>query len=333
MNTMLSTSPAPPPTARQIPWISNDWRTAMLRAGLRALGALWPSLAVRAVDRLWFTPPRIPLRSDAADFLASGERLAFRVHGREVVGQAWGHGPAVLLVHGWGGHSGQMTAFVQPLLAAGLRVVAFDAPGHGASAPSRLGGRRVSFLEFAAALREVAAACGPVAGLIAHSSGCASTALAIRDGWTPPPRLVFIAPFVFPDRYTEPFAASLGVSARVMAAFRARVERRFARPWSDFDITGLPQVATLPPLLLVHDQDDAEVPAADSQALARAWPQVRWLGTAGLGHRKLLRDPSVVAAAVASIAQAAGIVREAAGTPSRSRGELDRYFEACGNYC
>lgn len=323
-------------TERNIPWIPRDWRTGLLRAGMRTLCTLAPALAVRVVDRLWFTPPRLPLRPEAADFLRSGQALSFRVHDRHVAAWSWGPDdagtPTVLLVHGWGGHAGQLQAFVAPLLAAGYRVVAFDAPAHGGSAPSRLGGRRVSFLEFAAALREVAATTGPIAGLIAHSSGCTAVALAIRDGWSPPPRLAFVAPFVFPDAYAAPFARMLGISARVMAAFRAAVERRFERPWSDFDIPNLPQAATVPPLLLVHDREDAEVPFADGEVLAAAWPQTRLTATRGLGHRRLLRDAAVVQRVVGFVAEAAPDVVAAAHeddwSPADARGELDRHFEA-----
>ncbi len=318
-------------TERTIPWIPRDWRTGLLRAGMRTLCALAPALAVRVVDRLWFTPPRLRLRPEAVDFLRSGQTLSFRVHDRHVAAWSWGEGPTVLLVHGWGGHAGQLQAFVAPLLAAGYRVVAFDAPAHGASGPSRLGGRRVSFLEFAAALREVAAGTGPIAGLIAHSSGCTATALAIRDGWLPPRRLAFVAPFVFPDAYAVPFAQVLGISARVMAAFRAAVERRFERAWSDFDIQNLPQAAAVPPLLLVHDREDAEVPFADGEALAAAWPQTRLVATRGLGHRKLLRDASVVQRVVGFIAEAAAktvpFADEEDWSPSDARGELDRHFQ------
>ncbi|MFC3551837.1 alpha/beta hydrolase [Lysobacter cavernae] len=336
MNTTSLPVPEARSTARRIPWIQDDWRTASLRTGMQALSTLAPPLAVRIVDRLWFTPPRLPLRPEAAEFLARGERLSFRVHGRHVAGWAWGQGPTVLLVHGWGGRAAQMCAFVEPLLAAGLRVLAFDAPAHGESDSSRLGGRRVSFIEFAAALREVARAGAPVIGLIAHSSGCTATALAIRDGWAPPPRLVFLAPFVFPDRYSAPFAAAVGASAAVMAAFRARTEQRLRRPWSDFDMPGLPQNFTVPPLLLVHDGDDLEVPITDSRALAKAWPRARLLSTSGLGHRKLLREPSVVAVAVAAMTEAAESTAADAPaeySPAQSRGELDRYFqqaEFCG---
>jgi hypothetical protein len=56
------------------------------------------------------------------------------------------------------------------------------------------------------------------------------------------------------------------------------------------------RVAT-PPLLLVHDRQDAETGWSDSAAIARAWPRSRLVTTGGLGHRRLLRAPAVVAEA------------------------------------
>ena len=50
---------------------------------------------------------------------------------------AWGAGPSVLLVHGWEGRGAQLGALVDPLVAAGYRVVALDGPAHGDS-PGRL---------------------------------------------------------------------------------------------------------------------------------------------------------------------------------------------------
>ena len=55
-----------------------------------------------------------------------------------------GAGPRILLVHGWGGHAARLRRYVRPLNAAGFRVVAFDAPGHGGS-----GGGPVSLPEIA----------------------------------------------------------------------------------------------------------------------------------------------------------------------------------------
>lgn len=307
-------------------WLKQDWRLGVVRGGMKALSRLSPSLAALAVDRLWFSAPRTQPNAEARVRLQAGTRTLHRVDGREVVAWHWGEGPSVVLMHGWGGHAGQLHAFVEPLLAAGYRVVAFDAPAHGASAPSRHGGKRVTFFEMAEALRTVAADAGPLAGVIAHSGGCAVVALALRDGWAAPAKLAFVSPFAQPSTAFAPFARGIGASEEAMTRFVRQVETRFQRPWSDFDITGLPALRVVPPLLLVHDRGDREVAFAHSEAIARTWPDARLVPTRGLGHRKLLREPGVVER-VAGFFGPARKPAAPAAVPADARNELDRYFE------
>src|SRR5690606_39699556 len=298
-------------------WATQFVRYDQRRRGLRAESRLAPARAVDMFDRVWFTPPRTRPGSEGRLWLARGQPLDIRVHGHPVRAWAWGAGPTVLLVHGWGGNAGQMHALGGALLERGLRVVGFDAPAHGASGPSRMGGRRVSMIEIADALRVVAAAAGPLAGLVAHSGGCTATALALREGWTGPERMAFVAPFALPSMAIEPFGRAIGASAPVTARFRDRVERRFGRPWTGFDIPPLPGLRDLPPLLLVHDRDDREVPWFHGQAVAQAWPGARLLATPGLGHRRVLRYAP-------SLSQLAGLLSQQAAPRPRPAPALSR---------
>jgi predicted ATPase len=55
-------------------------------------------------------------------------------------------------------------------------------------------------------------------------------------------------------------------------------------------------------MLVIHDQDDREVPWADGAAIAAAALDARLVTTHGLGHRRILRDPSVIEASVDFVA-------------------------------
>src|SRR5512140_1656761 len=147
---------------------------AVLPGAIRLLARLSPALAARAGARLFLRVPRVPRpRGEAAAFLASGESSPVPHAGRRLAAWTWGRGPAVVLVHGWGGRVAQMRAFVPSLVAAGHRVVVFDGPAHGAS-----GGRSTSIPAFADAIAAVVRATGARA-VIAHSMGGASTLLAV----------------------------------------------------------------------------------------------------------------------------------------------------------
>ena len=280
-----------------------------LTATLRLLGRTAPGLAARLADRMFFTPPR-PRPSRGDSVLRRGQRFALRVEGRGVVGWKWGHGPAVVLLHGWGGHSGQLTSFVAPLLSRGLSVVALDAPGHGRSARGLS-----SAVQFARALHALVESRGPVHGVVAHSLGGCAVALAARDG-LPVARVVLIASPVDPPAWVEPFAARFGIAPEVVDLMKRRSERRLGFLWEHLRVPAL--VARLrQPLLVIHDRHDREVPLTDGAAIAAAWPGGRLLETAGLGHNRVLRDPEVVAQAVAFVAEDAPAVTCSCGGHAR----------------
>jgi pimeloyl-ACP methyl ester carboxylesterase len=255
-----------------------------------ALERTAPTVGARWAERLWFTVPS----GRAARPPEGGVPFDVRWRGRELRGWTWGSGPTVYLVHGWGGHSGQLAGFVRPLVAAGFTVVAHDAASHGASGPGRAGRGSSDIIEFAKGLDAVAAEHGPAHAVVGHSMGAMATVLAMRHGWLGAGRLVMIAPMVDVRDAFPVFGARLGLGPRTLRRLADRVERRVAMPLDEFDIAA--HVAALQPtsLLAVHDRDDRETPYAATQTLAARWPDAELLTTHGLGHRRILRDPEVV---------------------------------------
>jgi pimeloyl-ACP methyl ester carboxylesterase len=251
-----------------------------------------PALGARWAERLWFTVPGAGGRRDR--LAPPGRPFRVQVQGRTVAGETWGEGPVIYLVHGWGGWRGQLDAVAGPLAEAGHRVVAFDALGHGDSGPGASGPGRSNILELADALTAVVAAHGPAAAVVAHSLGATATAYAMRHG-LPVGRAVFVAPMADPLPYTRTFAGRLGFGERTRTRLVRRIERRVGMPLSAFAVPDLAATMATPPLLLVHDRQDAETGWSDSDVIARAWPGARLVTTSGLGHRRILRDPAVVA--------------------------------------
>jgi pimeloyl-ACP methyl ester carboxylesterase len=208
----------------------------------------------------------------------------------------WGRGPAVLLVHGWGSRGARLASFIAPLTDARFSVVAFDAPGHGASA-----GRLSSLPQFISAILAVARELGRVEAIVAHSMGGAATTLAMARGLTAG-RLVFLAPAADPAGYSERFASVLGLSPHVLSRMKLGLERRFGMAWKDFDVLASARTMTTP-LLVFHDREDRDVAWSDGAAIAAAWPGAELVSTEGLGHRRIVQDPAVVARAVAFLAE------------------------------
>ena len=263
------------------------------RIAMRALERTAPRLGAALAERLFFTPPRTTLTPSVRETLATGRPFRVCVDEGRVSGWAWGSGPVIALVHGWGGRGGRLAApFVEPLVASGFSVVAFDAPGHGAS-----DGRLSSMPQFARALGAVAAEVGSLYGIVAHSMGGSSSTLAMAGG-VRVERAVFIAPAADPARFAQDFAKLLAVGPVALEGMRRRSEARLRFSWSDLYVPRLAARLTAP-LLVFHDRDDATVPYDEGAAIAAAWPGAELVTTTGLGHRDIVRDPDVVAQAVA----------------------------------
>ncbi|MEU8394540.1 alpha/beta fold hydrolase [Nonomuraea sp. NPDC048892] len=262
-----------------------------LRTTFAVLERVAPGPGSALAERLWCTVPRRTVRP--ANVLP-GKRITVSVNRRAVAAEIWGDGPTVYLMHGWGGSRGRFETFIPPLIKAGYRVVALDAPSHGASAPGVHGRRRAVAAEFAEALRCLIAECGPAYGIVGYSLGGAAAALVVLDG-VPAGRVALVAPMASPLAFAGTFGRVLGLGERVRAGLLERVERRNGRPMSDLDVAARAAARSeLPPLLVVHDRDDQVVDLGGAEAITKAWPRAELLRTEGLGHQRILRDPEVV---------------------------------------
>ena len=144
-----------------------------VRSVFSGLQAVSPVLAAKLAVRAMFRTRRRPGADWERGVVERAERLVVQGPMGALAVQRWGKGPLVVLVHGWNGRGSQLGAFVEPLLQAGFQVVAFDAPGHGASA-----GSTSSLVDFANAFDAVVDAVKPflqpLHGVVAHSMGGAA---------------------------------------------------------------------------------------------------------------------------------------------------------------
>ncbi len=266
----------------------------LFRIALGTFQRLWPSLAVRVACRLFLTPlpPKWLNRSKAWDPSWRVEQWPFETASLTVYSQAAApHGPVALLVHGWGGHAGQMLALAQALAAQGLRPVILEMPAHGRSA-----GAQSTLPQFARAIEYVAARLHQqghtLRALVAHSLGASASAYVASRG-LPIERLVLLAPPASQPEYTRLFAQVFGLSETTRAAMQKRIEAREGILMPQFEPAALaPRVRV--PTLVVHDRSDSITLFADGMAYAQAIRGAKLVATEGLGHRKILKDAEVL---------------------------------------
>jgi pimeloyl-ACP methyl ester carboxylesterase len=180
---------------------------------------------------------------------------------------------------------------------AGYEVVTYDAPGHGRSS-----GGHSSLPEKAAAVVAMAHHLGGVRAIIAHSAGAAAVTAALGRPGTPLPvqRLVYVAPSVDMIDVTRRFVRTVGFTPVIAERMREGIEKRFGVRFKELQSLDIaPRMEH--PLLVIHDREDQDALVAEGEALSRLWPGAAFVGTEGLGHRRILRDTAVTAQAVSFV--------------------------------
>lgn len=260
--------------------------------------SLWRIAPTRATDRamqVFLTPPHGSF-SDA-EFAALDEARMLPVPSPTGRMTAWQWGrrkdPIVVMVHGWGGRSTQLRAFIKPVVQRGFSVVAFDAPGHGMS------GRGESSLpHFLHGLTTVLDFLGAVHAVVGYSAGGVAAAMALAKR----PSVacgVLIAPPASLADFSRQVATVMGWPEALRAAMQRRVESRFGYRWTEFEAESS---SGRQPLLVIHDTDDREVPLSEGRRHVCSWPRAQLLATNGMGHRRILNSPATILATADFIA-------------------------------
>ncbi len=272
----------------------------LVRMGFRALHFVSRDLAAKVVGRLFVKPRRHAMPERERVVLGKGVRSRVTCRDKEVA--VWtfeAHGTrgvefrgTAILVHGWEGRGGQLGAWVEPLQRAGYRVVTFDHVAHGES-----DGLRCSLPRMRDTLRSVAGAVlpegEPPAAVVAHSMGTFASTLLLAEGWRRT-RVVYLSP---PDDLLVYFARYLVLmtgSDDLMPDLIQQMEERFGEKADEFEFHNLVESLSQP-LRVIHSLDDIDVPIEAGRFVAEHWPRATLLEVDGLGHRRIVRDPEVVA--------------------------------------
>lgn len=265
-----------------------------LRTLFPLVSGVAPDLACSMAIRIFSRPGRPRPETWQRELLGSMTRGCTTVTRKRVATYVWGRSERrILLCHGWGARASHMGAFVQSLIESGFQVVAFDAPAHGDS-----DGTYTDIVEYSAAIVALTGSFGAFSGIVGHSFGAASAVFALHRHGLRVPRIVMLACFSDADWVFETFGKTVNLPPRVVRKMQSVSERRFGvgSPWSAVRIGPLSRDVT-DQALLVHDLRDREIPHEHALAIAAARGGAATVvrSTDGLGHRRILRDESVVA--------------------------------------
>jgi len=254
------------------------------------LGPIFPGFFGKSAYKLWFTTHRSkrPVTEDTAANKA--ERSSIHINGIDVAVWSWGEGRPVLFIHGWSGRGTQIMHFLEPLISSGYRVISFDGPAHGETF-----GRSTSMLEIADVVLALGEKYGPFHSTITHSFGAMVLAYASTLEFNTS-SAVCICPPARTSSLFDNFQRSLQIPDSVLTVMKNKLYSTYG---SNFEkrVSTVTNVRTLStPALVIHDDNDLEIPWEDGKAVADAWPESQFIMTHGLGHSRILRNPETILA-------------------------------------
>jgi fermentation-respiration switch protein FrsA (DUF1100 family) len=153
-------------------------------------------------------------------------------------------------------------------------------------------------IEYSDAINAVVEHFGPVVGILGHSFGAGNSLFAWDRFQFDVKKMALIGCFSNATWVTERFGEILGIPSAVLVEMRAILERKYDGKlnWASLDIGKFAQRFT-GELYFVHDREDHEIPYFHAEQLTATapGPGVTLLSTSGNGHRRILRDPLVIA--------------------------------------
>ncbi|HEX8428339.1 hypothetical protein [Hymenobacter sp.] len=92
----------------------------------------------------------------------------------------------------------------------------------------------------------------------------------------------------------ERFADLLRLPHSVVDHMADFIQQQFNRSANSFSLVEAGPHLPVQRALLLHDRHDLNVPFSDGEAIAASWPALNFRPTNGLGHNRIMRDPSVL---------------------------------------
>jgi pimeloyl-ACP methyl ester carboxylesterase len=249
-----------------------------------------PKLATLYTAKLFTTPlkHKVPKREAGMNTNSSQNTITVPEIKKEIVVYEYGTSQKkVLLVHGWSGRGTQLFKIADELVRQGYATVSFDAPGHGKSP-----GNNSIMVDFIESILEINKQYGPFEAAIGHSLGGMSVLNAIKQGLKLKNDTVIGSGDIVQD-IIDDFISKLQLPPVYANLLRDHFEKKYDSKMSDYSAYKAAEAATIP-VLVVHDNQDFEVPVKAGINIYKHLIDGELMLTDQLGHRKILGDDKVI---------------------------------------
>lgn len=193
----------------------------------------------------------------------------------------------VLLIHGWAGRGTQMYKIAEAFVDMGYETVSFDATAHGDSE-----GKTSAMTEFIPAVLEIEKRHGPFEFAIGHSLGGMVLLNAVRDGFKVN-RIALLGSGNSITAICHQFVNRLELKPKIAELLKRNMDNLLGYDVEKLSSYVVAKSLTIP-TLVIHDTQDNEVPVSCAHAIRQNLKKGDIMITDGLGHRRILTDPSVI---------------------------------------
>jgi pimeloyl-ACP methyl ester carboxylesterase len=247
-------------------------------------------LVTKLAAKIFTTPIKYktPNRELAMDKNTKQETVFIPKINKKIVVYHYGNSPKkVLLVHGWCGRGTQLVKFADELIKLGYSTISFDAPAHGKS-----GTKTTLMPEFIASILELEKLHGPFEFAIGHSLGGMALLNSVKQGLQLKKLVVIGSGDKIEDILTE-YVKKLELKPIVASKMSQLFEKRFGEPMENYAAHLAAKQVNIP-TLVIHDENDYEVPIFCGKNVFKHLPNGEMYVTQKLGHRKILGDTNVI---------------------------------------
>lgn len=240
-----------------------------------------------------FCWPFTRMKYEPTGYLQNAEQLQMNFDGLKTIGYRWNKGGSkkIYIAHGFRSSAANFTHFAKKFLEKGYEVVAFDAPGHGLSE-----GKRITAIVYKRFIEQLNLLYGPFDGYVCHSFGGLAVSFAVAEmPGNDRIKIALVAPASDTKSLADEFIRQMKMAdKKLQQYFFEEIENLGQNKIEWFTIKRSLETIN-GKVLWVHDEEDNITPVKDAHFVqGMNFPNVEFVFTNGLGHRKIYRDGSVV---------------------------------------
>ncbi|MBI3717942.1 MAG: alpha/beta hydrolase [Sphingobacteriales bacterium] len=264
-----------------------------IRTKLNLLAVVSKRKAAEKALEIFSTPYRKVKKKNPPVF-EKAEKLSFKMDGYTIRGFRWNHDAKterrkVLILHGFESTVKNFERYINPLLKKNYEILAFDAPAHGDSS-----GKYLNLPIYIKTIEAVINKYGPVQSFMAHSfGGMAIIHYLEKHKHNSDYRIALIAPATETITAVNYFFNFLKLSEDIKSEFNKLIEERAGIKPENISIRRAAKHIKAN-ILWFHDEEDDITPLSDAIKVKEDnHPNIHFVITKGLGHRRIYRDPNV----------------------------------------